>query len=202
MKALWREKKATYIKSGRWRVSTGRNASPLLTLWKTKPGPDGRKMIRTVVDKQEQNANTVKMSSPLLDMETMLRNATKHKYRSLIDGKDAYEQIRIVPEHVHRTLFNTPDGTMESLVLQQGDRNGGATYQALMNHIFSPYIGAFMDIYLDDGLIYSDRVEAHIRHIRTILDLLRKEQFYLSWDKMKFFARELVLLEHVPSFGG
>lgn len=141
MKPLWHEKKDQYIQSGRWRLSTGSNASPLLILWKPKPGPDGKLNIRTVVDKREQNSNTKKMSSPLPDMEEMLRNAAKHKYRSLIDGKDAYEQIRIIPEHVHRTLFNTPDGTMESLVLQQGDCNGGATYQALMNHIFSSYIG-------------------------------------------------------------
>lgn len=197
MKPLWREKKSEYLKSGRWRVSARRNASPLLILWKPKPSPDGKKRIRTVVDKWEQNSNTLKLLSPLPDMETMLRNAAKHKYRSLIDRKDAYEQIRIVPEHVGRTLFNMPDGTMESLVLQQGDCNGGATYQALMNHIFAPYIRVFMDVDLDDILIYSDTVEEHIEHVKIVLDVLRKEKLYLSWDKMKFFAQELVLLGHV-----
>jgi transposase InsO family protein len=54
-----------------------------------------------------------------------------------------------------------------------------------------------MDVYLDDILIYSDTVEEHIDHIRIVLDVLRKEKLYLSWDKMKFFARELVLLGHV-----
>ena len=43
--------------------------------------------------------------------------------RSLIDGKDFYEQIRIIDEHIPRTLFVMPDGTMESLVLQLGDCN-------------------------------------------------------------------------------
>lgn len=108
----------------------------------------------------------VKLSSPLPDMEMMLRNTAKHKYRSLIDGN---EQIWVVPEHVHRTLFNTPDGMMESLVLQQGDCHGGAMYQALMNHIFSAY-------YLDNILIYSDSVKDHIKHIRIVLDILRKEK--------------------------
>jgi hypothetical protein len=66
-----------------------------------------------------------------------------------------------------------------------------------MNYIFAAYIGVFMDVYLDDILIYSDTVEDHIKHIRIILNILRREKLYLSWDKMKFFARELVLLGHV-----
>src|ERR1700749_2597431 len=128
-----------------------------------RDGPNKEKRWRTVIDKREANANTRKLTSPLPNMETILFNVLKHKYRSLIDGKDAYEQIRIVPEDVKHTLFNTPDGTMESLVLQQGDCNGGATYQALMNHIFSAYIGVFMDVYLDDILIYSVSVEDPIK---------------------------------------
>lgn len=86
---------------------------------------------------------------------------------------------------------------MESLVLQQGDCNGGATYQVLMNHLFAPYIGVFMDMYLDDILIYSNTIEDHIKHIGIILDKLKKGKLYLSWDKMKFFLRELVLLGHM-----
>ncbi|GAF88391.1 unnamed protein product, partial [marine sediment metagenome] len=58
------------------------------------------------------------------------------------------------PEHVGRTLFTTPDGTMESLVLQQGDCNGPATYQSLMNFIFTSHIGVFLEVYLDDIIIY------------------------------------------------
>jgi hypothetical protein len=38
---------------------------------------------------------------------------------------------------------------MISRVVQQGDCNAPATYQALMNHLFSAYVGRFMDIYLD-----------------------------------------------------
>jgi hypothetical protein len=47
----------------------------------------------------------------------------RHPIRLLLDGKDFYEQIRVVEEHVPRTLFVTPDGTMESLVPHQGDLN-------------------------------------------------------------------------------
>lgn len=177
-------------------MATGTNTSPLLILPKP-PKPDGTLRIRTVVDKREQNANTKKLRTPLPDIDVILRNVIRHKYRSIIDGKDAYEQIRIVPEHVNRTLFTTPDGSMESLVLQQGDCNGPATYQTLMNYIFAPHIGVFMDVYLDNIVIYSDTIEDHVKHIRTIFKILRKERLFLAADKMYFFATELKILGHV-----
>jgi hypothetical protein len=115
----------------------------------------------------------------------------------LIDLKDAYEQIRIHPDDVGLTVFNTPDGTMVSEVLQQGDCNAPATYQALMNHLFGPYIGVFLDPYLDDICIYSDSIAEHVEHVRIVVDILRREKLYLSANKMKLFVGELSLLGHV-----
>ncbi|OJT02036.1 Retrovirus-related Pol polyprotein from transposon 17.6 [Trametes pubescens] len=196
LKHLWQERKVANLDSGRWQLASGVNASPMLMI--PKPArEDGVLRLRTVVDKREQNANTHKMAAPLPDMDGILRNVVKHKYRSLIDGKDAYEQIRVVPEHVPRTLFTTPDGTMISLVLQQGDVNGPTTYQMVMNHIFAPYIGVFMDVYLDDIVIYSDTIEDHMKHVRIVLDVLRREKFFLGADKMNFFATTLKILGHV-----
>ena len=80
-------------------------------------------------DKREQNENTYKLASPLPGIGEILREVSRHKYRSLIDGNDAYGQIRVIPNYVPRTLFTTPDGTMESLVMQQGDSSAGATYR-------------------------------------------------------------------------
>ena len=198
MRNLWHKKKKAYLDSGRWQMASGTNASPMLMIPKPPRDPnDGELRLRTVVDKRQQNANTHKLTAPLPDIDGILQNVVKHKYRSLIDGKDAYEQIRVVPEHVPRTLFTTPDGTMVSLVLQQGDINGPATYQAVMNHIFAPYIGVFMDVYLDDIVIYSDTIEDHMKHVRLVFDVLRREKFFLGADKMNFFASRLKILGHI-----
>jgi len=192
----WRKKKNAYLETGRWRTATGHNAIPLLMIPKMSSSSD-QPTLRTVFDKREQNANTNKLASPLPDIEEILREVSRHKYRSLIDGKDAYEQIRIVPEHVSRTIFTTPDGTMESLVMQQGDCNAGATYQTLMNHIFASYLGVFVYVYLDDIIIFSDTIEDHVKHVRLVFDILRKEKLYLGPSKMQFFAEELKILGHV-----
>ena len=153
-------------------------------------------------DKQEQNANTHKLALPLPDIEEILCEVSKHKYRSLIDGKDAYEQIRVIPDHVPLTIFTTPDGTMESLVMQQGDCNAGATYQTLMNHIFTSYPGVFVYVYLNDIIIFSDSIKDHVDHIRIMFDILRKEKSYLGPSKMQFFTEELKILGHVVDNNG
>src|SRR5882762_9475545 len=127
----------------------------------------------------------------------MLRRTASKRFRSSLDLKNAYEQIRIVPEHVERSAVTTPDGNMVSLVSQQGDCNAPATYQALMNHLFSAYIGRFMDIYLDDIVIYSDSLEEHEKHVKLVLDILNKEKLYLSGGKSRFIAPELKLLGRI-----
>lgn len=57
----------------------------------------------------------------------------------------------------------------------------GQRSQALMNHLFSPHIGVFMDVYLDDVYIYSDS---------------------LSEKKMRFLVDELHVLGHIVNRNG
>ena len=51
-----------------------------------------------------------------------------------------------------------------------------------------------MDVYLDDIIIYSDSLEDHVRHVKTILDVLIKEKLYLSSSKLWFITPSLKLL--------
>ena len=201
--ASWIEKRDAYLESGRWRMTNARNTSPMLLLTKPGTGVNGvPPRLRVVCDLRERNANTHKLTSPLPDIEGILRRLSRKRYRSLIDGKDAYEQIRIAPEHVERTAMTSPDGNMVSLVLQQGDCNAVATYQSLMNHIFGPYIGVFMDVYLDDIYIYSNTLTDHVRDCKTVIDVLRREQLYLSATKLQFLCPELKVLGRIVDDDG
>ena len=137
------------------------------------------------------------MMSQLPDIEAVLCHVASKPYCSIIDGKDAYEQIHVVPEHISHMLFNMPDRTMVSEVMQQGDCNAGVTGKSLMNHLFAPYIGVWMDMYLDDIVVYSDMAAEHIQHLKAILDILKCESFFLSKKKMKLFQMELKILGHV-----
>ncbi len=119
-----------------------------------------------------------------------------------MDSSDAYEQVRIEPAHVDRSAVATPDGNMLSLVMQQGDCNAPATFQAIMNHIFSPYIGRWMDMYLDDLIVYSDSLEDHVKQVKLIIDILKRERFYLGEKKVHFLAKELKVLGRIVDHHG
>lgn len=136
--------------------------------------------LRTVIDLCEHNKNTQKLTSPLPDKEGMLKHTASRPFHTALDLKNAYQQIRIIPEHVERSAVMTPDGNMVNQVVQIGDCNAPVTYQALMYYLFSAYVGCFMDIYLDDIVIYSSTLDKHIAHVKLVLDILYKEKLYLS----------------------
>ena len=150
-------------------MTSAGNTVPMLLI--PKPGTNPP-LLRTVIDLWERNRNTYKLMSPLPDMEGMLQCTMSRHFWTALDLKSAYGQIQIVPEHVTHSAVTTPDGNMVSHVLQMGDCNTPAMYQALMNHLFSLCIGQFMDIYLDDIVIYFDMLEEHVWHVKFILDIL------------------------------
>lgn len=195
----WSEKRDAYIKTGRWKITSARNTVPMLLI--PKPGTKPPQ-LRTVVDLRERNSNTRKLTSPLPNMEGVLRRVASKPFRTTLDLKNAYEQIRIIPEHVERSAVTTPDGNMVSQVVQQGDCNAPATYQSLMNHLFSAHIGRFMDTFLDDISVYSDTLEDHVKQVKLVIDILAKEKLYLSKDKLHFIAPELKLLGRIVDDNG
>ena len=75
----------------------------------------------TVFDLREQNDNTVKDVTPFPDQDIIRNDMARAAYRSKLDMSEAYEQIRIIPEHVHKTVFATVLGTFRSQVMQMGD---------------------------------------------------------------------------------
>ena len=71
-----------------------------------------------------------------------------------------------------------------------------------MNHIFAAHIGVFMDVYLDDIMVYSDTAADHVRHLKIVIDILQKEQLFLSEHKLQFFVPSLKVLGHIINDNG
>jgi len=189
---LLREKTQRYVNAGWWTPSHGKNAIPLLAIPKT----GSELKLRTVIDARERNANTVLDATPLPNQDLIREAVALHKYVLVIDMTDAYEQMRIVPEDVPKTLFSSPLGTFLSNVLQQGDCNGPSSWQRLMSFVFRDRIGVDVWVYLDDIYIFSDTIEHHEDILEYVFQCLSKNQLYISEKKFKPYAIRFNCLGH------
>jgi hypothetical protein len=66
-----------------------------------------------------------------------------------------------------------------------------------MNYLFGDYIGRFMDVYLDDIIIYSNTLKEHVEHVKKVIDILKREKLYLSAHKLQLLRSELSILGRV-----
>ena len=67
-----------------------------------------------------------------------------------------------------------------------GQKNAGARYHKLVNHMFSKQIGRNMKVYVDDMLVKSKKAQLHLDDLRETFDTLRKYQMILNSMKCVF----------------
>ncbi|XP_020101642.1 uncharacterized protein LOC109719402 [Ananas comosus] len=84
----------------------------------------------------------------------------------------------------------------EFLVMPFGLTNAPATFCTLMNKLFHPYLDRFVVVYLDDIVVYSNTLEEHIEHLRTVFQVLRENQLFVKKEKCIFAKEEVHFLGH------
>jgi hypothetical protein len=73
---------------------------------------------------------------------------------------------------------------------------------SLMNGIFRKYLDHFVQVFLDDILIYSKNEREHEEHLRIVLSCLRENKLYGKLSKCSFFQKEIHYLGHIISGEG
>ncbi|XP_016652662.1 PREDICTED: RNA-directed DNA polymerase homolog [Prunus mume] len=118
-------------------------------VWKAKGG------WRMCQDYTDLNKACPKDSFPLSRIDQLIDATAGHELLSFMDAYSGYNQIFMDLADSEHTAFIIDRGLYCYNVMPFGLKNAGATYQRLVNRIFTEHIGGIMEVYVDDMLVKS-----------------------------------------------
>ncbi|GKD63461.1 putative reverse transcriptase domain-containing protein, partial [Tanacetum coccineum] len=178
------------------RLSSSPWGAPILFV-KKKDGS-----FRMCIDYYELNKLTVKNPYPLPRIDDLFDQLQGSSIYSKIDLRSGYHQLRVREEDIPKTAFRIRYGHYEFQVRPFGLTNAPAVFMDLMNRVCKPYLDKFMIVFIDDILIYSRNEKEHEEHLKTILELLKKEELYAKFSKCEFWINMVKFLGHVIHSSG
>lgn len=105
-------------------------------------------------------------------------------------------------EDISQTTFRTHDGHYEFVVMSFGLSNAPSTFQALMNHVFKPFLCKFVLVFFDDILVYSYDLITHTTHLAQVFQVLQENQLKVKLSKCSFAQPNVNYLGHIINGGG
>ncbi|GJR50752.1 hypothetical protein Tco_1401273 [Tanacetum coccineum] len=140
------------------------------------------------INYRELNKLTVKNCYSLSRIDDLFDQFQGSSIYSKINLRSGYHQLKVRDEDIPKIAFRTRYGRYEFQVMPFGLTNAPAVFMDLMNRVCKPYLDKFMIVFIDDILIYSRNEKEHEEHLKTILELLKKEEFGIHVDPAKIEA--------------
>lgn len=194
--AVLRDYLDDHLKKGFIRPSRSPAGAPVLFV-KKKDGS-----LRLCVDYRALNAITTPNRAPLPLIDSLLPRLRNARVFSKVDLRGAYNLVRIRPGDEWKTAFRCQYGHYEYLVMPFGLTNAPAVFQSMMDDIFRDFLDQFVVVYLDDILIFSDTLEAHVDHVRQVLQRLKDHNLHAKLEKCEFHVSSTAFLGYVVSDSG
>ena len=121
---------------------------------------------------------------------------------SKINLRSGYHQLHIEEEDIPNTTFKMRFRHYEFIVLPFGLTNAPDVFMSLMNEVFCEYLDKFVQVFIDDILIYSWMKEEHDEHLRLVLQCLREKKLYEKLSKCYFYQSKIHYLGNIISGEG
>ena len=105
------------------------------------------------------------------------------------------------PDDLEKSAFVTEWGVFLAVVMMFGLKTAPTTFQRVIQDFFVDYIPAFMQVFLDDFAVYSNRTD-HFTHLQLCLEKCRQGRLSLNPTKCAFGVTSGTLLGHIVSQEG
>ena len=160
--------------------------------------------LRVCVDYRQVNKDTVpdRYLLPRVDELVDAIGRRQGKYFSTMDLMKGYHQVKMEDQSKHKTAFTCHLGLFQYRRMPFGLTNAPATFQRLMNKLFSGKEWESVFTYLDDILVVSATIEEHLRDVGCMLDRLREAGLRLKPTKCVFARSEVEYLDFTVSAAG
>ncbi|GJY29935.1 reverse transcriptase domain-containing protein [Tanacetum coccineum] len=121
--------------------------------------------------------------------------------------KELVEQLKELSDKVkNRYPLPRSDDFFESVARIHASTSNclKSGYQQLrdLSRVCKPYLDKFVIVFIDDILIYSRNEKEHEEHLKTILEMLKKEELYAKFSKCEFWINTVKFLGHVIDSSG
>jgi len=95
--------------------------------------------------------------------------------------RTGYHQVRVHPDDIEKTVFQTHHGHFEFIVMPFSLTNALATFQSLMKELLRPFLHKCVLEFFDDILIYNTSWSEHLQHVilSVLLDKRQTLQVHL-----------------------
>ena len=119
-----------------------------------------------------------------------------------MDAFTGYNQIRMAKEDQEKMVFIIYRSLYCYKVMPFGLKNVGATYQRLVNKVFTDQIERNMEAYMDDMLVKSKSMSQYVIDLEETFSTLRRQGMRLNPSKCAFEVTLGKFLEFIVSQRG
>ena len=167
--------------------------SPWLSAMVSVRKPDGS--IRLCIDYRHLNSETQHDPYMMPRVQDLLDRISQARWLSKLNLNKGFYQIPLVPESVSKTAFCSPWGKFAFTRMPFGLRNAPASFQRAMDEALAGQENSSAT-YNDDIVVFSETWEDHLRHIRAVLEALKRTGMTAKPTKCTWGAQTLTYLGH------
>ncbi|RDY06000.1 Retrovirus-related Pol polyprotein from transposon 17.6, partial [Mucuna pruriens] len=139
---------------------------------------------------------------PLPFIDQILEKLAGKSHYFFLDGFSGYMQIHIAPEDWHKMTFTCPFDTFAYTRMPFGLCNALSTFQRCMISIFSDFLQDYMEVFMDNFIVYIDSFDACLGNLSKVLTRCIDTNLVLNFEKCHFMVIEGIMLGHLVSNRG